>query len=101
MSATPGPLIRPSPSVVDRLESMIGGEHRVHVAGQQDLRRRLRAHREMEVAPALDRADRAVGQDRLDGIGVKQVERAGKRREGVGELGRRRWRGRRDCPSRC
>ena len=72
----------------DRLERVVDGEHRVHVAGEQDADRRVGADREMEVAAMRDRADRTVRIDAVDGVRLDQHELARKGGESIGERGR-------------
>ena len=54
MSATPGPFEHAVLEPARLLERVIGGEHRVHMAGEQQLHRRRRAHRQMQVPAMLD-----------------------------------------------
>ena len=69
----------------ERLERMIGGEHRVHMTGQQQLDRRVGAHAKVEMRAALNRLDAARGIDAFDGVGRDEAHGAGERRKGVGE----------------
>ena len=67
------------------LEGVIGAEHRVHVAGEEQLDRRRRPHRQMEVASMLQLRCLAGAIDGLDRLRLFQPKHARERRKRVGE----------------
>ena len=67
---------------------MVDGEDGVHVAREEELHRRVGTDRRMEVAAMVERHFPARIVDRADGGGIDHLDRARKRGEGVGEVGR-------------
>jgi hypothetical protein len=68
-----------------RLKRMVGAEHRVHVAGQQQLHRRFRADLQVDVPPMLDLDGLALRIDRVHRGRVDQRQLAGQGGKSIGE----------------
>ena len=71
---------------VQLLKVALGGKHRVHMAGEQQLHRRIRPHGRDEMPAAIELLDGAVRLHRLDRIGLHQLDLARQRGKGVAQL---------------
>ena len=81
--AAQNPLFTPE----DLLEFVIGPEHRVHVAGEEELDRSVRANLDMKVAAVFHRPQRAVRRHDVNRVRLDETKLSRKGGEGVGEQG--------------